>query len=947
MMKASEQKKAAKAFAEYWKDKGYEKGESQKFWLSLLRSVFGVEEPEKFIEFENQVLNQHMNFIDAYIPASRVMIEQKSSNKDLRKGILQSDGTYQTPFQQAQRYIPNLPLDLHPRYIITCNFQTFLIYDMQHPLADPHEIKLANLERDYYQLAFITEGWQKAHLKEELELSVKSGELVGKLYDALLAQYKAILGDEKGNVSAEVLRDLNKLCVRLVFCFYAEDAGILGHKKMFQEYLGGFKPSQMRKALIDLFNILDTPEAERDPLDDSPAAAFPYVNGGLFANSSAKEVPPFTEEIVKLMLDECCSHDWSKISPTIFGAVFESTLNPETRRSGGMHYTSIENIHKVIDPLFLDDLREEFDYACSLKTENIVLDRLRKLHDTISKLSFFDPACGSGNFLTETYISLRRLENDIIRRRLGIGGTFLTEINNPIRVSIGQFYGIEINDFAVSVARTALWIAESQMMQETESILDTSLVFLPLKTDATIVEGNALRLDWKTVAPPEKISYIMGNPPFVGYSLQSPEQKEDMLHIYTDENGKPYKTAGKIDYVAAWYFKTAEFMQNTNIRAALVSTNSITQGEQVASVWKPLYDRFGIHIDFAHRTFRWDSEASLKAHVHCVIVGFSVADNHELRNLYDSGHLLKTEQINPYLISGPLVFIGNRTKPLCDVPEMRNGNRPLDGGNLIIEEEEYNDFIKKEPNAIKFIKRFMMGYEFINNKNRWCLWLVDATPKELNAMPLVMQRVQKVKEMREQSTFPQTRELAAFPTRFRETLNPERFIAIPKVSSEQRRYVPMGYLDKSVIPGDKLFIIENATLYEFGVLTSNVHMAWMRAICGRLKSDYSYSNTIVYNNFPWPMSTPEQKAKIEQTARAILDARAKYPDSSLADLYKETTMPPELRKAHQENDKAVMTAYGFDWRHMTESDCVAELFKMYEKLVAAQQEINLKERNNK
>ena len=930
-----EQQKAAKAFAAYWKDKGYEKGESQPFWLSLLRDVFKIEHPEQFIQFENPVLIQHMSFIDAYIPSSRVMIEQKSRDKDLRKGVKQSDGAVLTPFQQAQRYIPNLPVELHPQYIITCNFQTFLIYDMSYPSADPYEIKLEDLEKEAYRLSFIAEGCKNNHIIKERELSIKAGELVGKLYNALEKQYAAVLSDgDTKKLTAEVRSWLNKLCVRLVFCFYAEDAGVFGKKKMFHDYLAGFNVQNVRKALIDLFAILDTKEEDRDPFDESPASAFPYVNGGLFSNCSNKEVPPLTEEIVKIILEDCCEQfNWAGISPVIFGSLFESTMNPETRRSSGLHYTSVENIHKVIDPLFLDDLKSEFAKICEIKMRKNRRAALAKFQDKLTTIVVGDPACGSGNFLTESYISLRRIENEVLKRLVTDKedeGILLADI----KVSIGQFYGIEINDFAVSVAKTALWIAESQMMNAAESIIGTTRDFLPLTTNANIVEGNALRLDWDKVFPKDSIRFIASNPPFIGYSMQSPEQKADMLRIYTDENGKPYKTAGKIDYVAAWYFKASAFMQNSNIRTAFVSTNSITQGEQVASVWKPLYDRFGVHIDFAYRTFRWDSEASIKAHVHCVIVGFSSTESHEARALYDNGHVLITDQINPYLISGPLVFIETRTKPLCNVPTMRNGNRPVDGGNLIIEEEEYNDFIKKEPNAVKFIKRFMMGYEFINNKNRWCLWLVDATPKELNAMPLVMQRVQKVKEMREQSTFPQTRELAAFPTRFRETLNPERFIAIPKVSSEQRRYVPMGYLDKSVIPGDKLFIIENATLYEFGVLTSNVHMAWMRAICGRLKSDYSYSNTIVYNNFPWPNPTPDQRAKIEQTAQAILDARAKFPDSSLADLYDDLTMPPELRKAHQENDRAVMEAYGFDWRSMTESDVVAELFKMYEKLVA-------------
>ena len=501
-----------------------------------------------------------------------------------------------------------------------------------------------------------------------------------------------------------------------------------------------------------------------------------------------------------------------------------------------------------------------------------------------------------------------------------------------VEVSIGQFYGIEINDFAVTVAKTALWIAESQMMKETEDVVHMTLDFLPLKSYANITEDNALRVDWEGVISKHELNYIMGNPPFVGYSLQSKEQKDDILSIYADEKGKPYKTAGKIDYVSGWYFKAAQLMQGTNIRTAFVSTNSITQGEQVAGVWKPLYDRFGIHIDFAHRTFRWDSEASLKAHVHCVIVGFSVAPNGQERRLFASERMQVVENINTYLIDAPNVFIETRNKPLCNVPVMTTGNRPADGGHLIIEDADYAEFIKKEPGVIPYIKRLIGAVEFINNKKRWCLWLVGITPAELRKMPLVLQRVEACKIDRENAPDAGRRKLAERPTQFREINNPDTFIVVPAVSSERRRYVPMGFLDKETIATNLVITIPDADLYHFGVLTSNVHMAWMRAVCGRLKSDYRYSKDVVYNNFPWPTPTDAQKEKIEQTAQAILDARALYPDSSLADLYDETTMPPELRKAHQMNDKAVMLAYGFSVKDMTESKCVAEVMRMYQVL---------------
>ena len=721
-MNDTQQKSAAKKFAEYWKDKGYEKGESQKFWIDLLQNVYGIENAAHFINFEDQVhIDKSTGFIDGYIESTKVMIEQKSLGKDLRKGIKQSDGTYLNPFQQAKRYIVELPVDKHPRWVVTCNFSEFLIYDMNKPNCEPEQLFLKDLPKEYYRLQFLVDTGNE-NLKREMEISLKAGELVGKLYDAILKQYK-------NPNSEETLKSLNMLCVRLVFCLYAEDAGIFGHHEMFGGYLKQFQPKDVRKALIELFQVLDTKPENRDPYMEDDLAAFPYVNGGLFADENI-EIPRFTDEIVDLLVNKASAgFDWSEISPTIFGAVFESTLNPETRRSGGMHYTSIENIHKVIDPLFLDDLKSELEEIKSTKVEKTRKAKLETFRDKLSSLTFLDPACGSGNFLTETYISLRRLENEALS--IEYHGQGLLGDIVPIKVGIGQFYGIEINDFAVTVAKTALWIAESQMMHETEEIMQMNLDFLPLKSYANIIEGNALRVDWESVVPKEKLNYIMGNPPFLGYSLQSKEQKADILSIYVDEKGKPYKTAGKVDYVAGWYFKATQLMQNTNIRTAFVSTNSITQGEQVAGVWKPLYDRFGIHIDFAHRTFRWDSEASLKAHVHCVIIGFSIAENKADRKLFDNGTDKVVKNINPFLVEAPIIFIENRSTPVCDVPKMTTGNRPADGGHLIIEAEDYDDFIKREPNAVKFIKRLMGAKEYINNQKRYCLWLVGVSPAEL------------------------------------------------------------------------------------------------------------------------------------------------------------------------------------------------------------------------
>ena len=911
-----EQKAAAKAFAAFWKDKGYEKGESQAFWMSLLRDVYGIEHPEQYISFEDQVKLDHTSFIDGYIEATHVMIEQKGLGKDLRKGIKQSDGSVLSPFQQAKRYAAELPYSKRPRWIITCNFAEFLVYDMEKPNGEPEQIFLKDLPKEYYRLQFLVDTGNE-NLKKEMEISLKAGDLVGRLYDSILKQYK-------NPDDPETLKSLNKLCVRLVFCLYAEDAGIFGKHQMFHDYLRKYPTSEVRHKLVELFRILDTKEEERDPYLDEDLLAFPYVNGGLFADEHI-EIPRFTDEIVSLLLHNASEDfDWSGISPTIFGAVFESTLNPETRRSGGMHYTSIENIHKVIDPLFLDDLKAELEDIKALKVEKTRRDRLQAFRKKLSTLVFLDPAAGSGNFLTETYISLRRLENDALYEETH--GQMMLGDNDVIQVSIGQFYGIEINDFAVTVAKTALWIAESQMMQETETLMQINLDFLPLKSYANIVEGNALRTDWESVVDKSKLSYIMGNPPFVGVNYMVDSQREDMDNIWAGIK------RGKLDYVTCWYVKASNMMKNTGIRAALVSTNSVSQGEQASVLWKKLFDE-GVHIDFAHRTFIWDSEANLKAHVHCVIIGFSHASSDKSKMIYSSGSASEAKIINGYLLNAPVVVIEERSKPLCTVPAIVRGSQATDDGYYLFTPEEKAAFLHKEPQAERFFKRFMMGREFINNIERWCLWIPDITPKELKACPEVLKRVQAVKELRLSSKNKQTQQAADTPWRFGQYRPPAKhFIAFAKVSSERRRYIPFGFLTDDIIPGDKLFTIPDATLYMFGVLTSNVHMAWMRTVCGRLKSDYSYSTTIVYNNFPWPNTTDEHKSKIEHTAQMILDARAKYSECSLAELYDETLMPAELRKAHQLNDRAVMEAYGFWGKLNTESECVAELMKMYQKL---------------
>ncbi|MDE5618903.1 MAG: methylase [Ruminococcus sp.] len=910
-------KKSVKEFVKRWTGKGYEKGESQAFWLTLLHDVYGIEQPDQFIIFEEQVKLDHTSFIDGYINATHVMIEQKSLGKDLRKGIKQSNGSILSPFQQAKHYASELPYSKRPRWIVTCNFSEFLVYDMEKPNGEPEQIFLKDLPKDYYRLQFLVDTGNDS-IKREMEISLQAGELVGKLYDLILKQYK-------NPDSPATLKSLNMLCVRLVFCLYAEDSGIFGQHKMFGNYLKQFPISEVRPKLVELFKVLDTSISDRDPYINDDLSAFPYVNGGLFADENI-EIPRFTEEIVDLLLNGASKvFNWAEISPTIFGAVFESTLNPDTRRSGGMHYTSIENIHKVIDPLFLDDLKAELASVIEIKVNKTRLARLEEFRNKLSSLTFLDPACGSGNFLTETYISLRRLENEALRAIYD--GQKMFNLDGLIKVGIHQFYGIEINDFAVTVAKTALWIAESQMMRETEEIIEHDLDFLPLKSYANITEENALRIDWESVVPKEKLSYIMGNPPFVGANNVSKEQKAELFRIFGEKS-----KAGLLDYVTGWYKKSSELMTGTAIKTAFVSTNSITQGEQVAILWKSLFEN-SVHIDFAYRTFRWDSEANLKAHVHCVIIGFSTMNNNSPKKLYNSENFQLVKNISPYLVNADNILIERRKKPVCDVPPITKGCQPTDGGNLIIEDTDYADFVKREPKAKKYIKKLVGAKEYINNLNRSCLWLVGVSPSELRSMPLVMQRVEKCREMRLNSTDKATQKLAETPTTFRETYNPDTYVIIPSTSSENRKYIPIGFLGNDVISTNANLIIPNATLYHFGVLTSNVHMAWVRTVCGRLKSDYRYSKDIVYNNFPFPNPTLEQRERIERTARAILDARNLYPTCTLADLYDELTMPSELRKAHQQNDLAVMNAYGFS-KTITESECVAELMKMYQNLTS-------------
>ncbi|WP_077074450.1 DNA methyltransferase [Aedoeadaptatus urinae] len=916
MLTQREQRQAAKEFAIRWEGIGYEKGDSARFWLSLLNEVYGVERPAEYIRFEDKVVLDHTSFIDGHIPSTHVLIEQKSINKDLRKGIRQSDGSLLSPFQQAKRYSIEMPYDDRPRWIVLSNFQEFHIYDMNKPQSEPEIVYLKDLEEDYYRLNFLVDV-EDDYIKKATEVSIKAGDLVGVLYDALLEQYQ-------NPQDEDTLKDLNILCVRLVFCFYAEDAGLFGRLNMFHDYLKSFKdnPSSFRDALIKLFRVLDQKENERDPYQSDELSEFPYVNGGLFEKEDIV-IPRINEEIIDIILNKASADfDWSKISPTIFGGVFESTLNPETRRSGGMHYTSIENIHKLIDPLFMDKFREEFNEAISYKAISTKKKKLEDLQNKIASLKFLDPAAGSGNFLTETYISLRRLENEILNEFFK-GQIVMGQDYTPIKISISQFHGIEINDFAVSVARTALWIAESQMMKETEDIVNMNLSFLPLKSYPNIAEGNALTMDWEELVSKDELNYIMGNPPFVGARYMNKSQSEDLKNVF----GKA-KAIGKLDYVTGWYKKSAEFIENNKIECAFVSTNSISQGEQVSPFWNNIFVKHNLVINFAYQTFVWANEAKNKAAVHCVIVGFSKKNNKKKKLFLSDTQVKMVNNISPYLLEAPSVVIEGRAKPICDVVEAQTGTR-VGAKQYVFTEKEKLDLVIKEPTAEKYFHEYLGAEEYLNDKKRFCLYLEECPPDELNKMPMAKSIIREVKEER----YEKNHKLKDFPRQFVKLSTPKNdYIFIPQMSSGKRKYIPIGFIPKKVWTADPHFMIEITDLYYFGILSSNVHNAWMRTIAGRLKSDYRYSNRVVYNTFVWPNASKEQKQKIRETAKLILDARSLNPGASLSELYDESLMPSNLRTAHQENDKAVMEAYGFDWKNMSESECVGELMKLYQEL---------------
>ncbi len=925
-------RKAAEEFVRYWAGRGDEKGETQQFWIDLLQNVLGDDDALRHLRFEARVdteAGSSKGFADVTVMradgrGALAMVEQKSASVDLDRPE-QRQGRMVTPVQQCRAYAEALPFNEQPRWVLTCNFKVIRAYDRNmDPLcskAPAFELALADLPRNLDALSFLTGGDSAPVLSHEV--SVQAGALMGRVHDMLADSFATVMDPD----DPAVHHALSVICTRLMFLMFCEDAGLIP-ASAFRDFLRETKAERLRKALADLFVWLDTPDSERDPFEarDGAFRAFPYMNGGLFAEKV--QVPTIDETLrTELIIHGCQEFDWSGVSPTVFGSIFEGALSHDRRRAGGMHYTSPENIHRLIDPLFLDGLKAELAEALDKPVAGGGRTKaLQRLHDKVGGLSFLDPACGSGNFLTETYVELRKLENRILlelNREESLRFAFEGVGESPVKVTLANFHGIEINDFACCVARTALWIAEKQADMDTAKVVRRVYDELPLTDYGCIVQGNALRMDWNDVVPAETCDYVVGNPPFIGYSNLTEGQKEDRASIFG-------KDGGTLDYVACWYKKASDYIRDLPTRCALVSTNSICQGQQVEPLWKPLFEG-GVHIDFAHRTFVWNSEATDEAHVHVVIVGFSRTDV-KPKLLFDEGGRQEVDHINAYLAPAPDAFIAKRKSPLCNALPMVRGCQPTDDGALLLTQDERDELLRREPAAEPYVKPFSMGAEYINGIPRYCLWMDGADPAVLLKLPLVRERVEHVREIRLQSKKAATQKKAATPWLFDEVRPPkgDSYIAVPSVSSGRRKYVPMGFVSNGMIPGNKLFFISDGGLYEFGILESQFQNAWMRLVAGRLKSDYNYSNTIVYNNFVWPDATPEQRKGIESCAQAVLDARAAHPDATLADMYDPDNdfLFGDLMAAHIALDAAVEAAYGVDFKG-DEEKIVAHLFKLY------------------
>lgn len=895
----NEIKERALNFSREWADEASEDAEAKSFWDAFF-TVFGVSR-RRVATFEQPVKKSdgHGGFIDL-LWKGILLVEHKSRGKDLDRA-----------FQQAKDYFPGIQDRDLPRYILVSDFARFRLYDLEENTE--HEFTLKNLYKNVRLFGFVA-GYQTTSYKEQDPVNIKAAERMGKLHDKLKAVGYA--GHE-----------LEVYLVRLLFCLFAEDTSIF-ERRRFQDLIEQRTAPDGRDLaqwLGNLFEVLNTPGDQLLKNLDEQLAAFPYVNGSLFAERL--RLAAFDREMRDLLLD-CCALDWSRISPAIFGALFQSVMDPQQRRHLGAHYTTEKNILKLIGPLFLDELRAEF-----LKVKN-QRQKLAEFHQRLARLKFLDPACGCGNFLVIAYRELRELELDILRA-LHQDRSQLLDVQSEILCNVDQFYGIELEEFPAQIAQTAMWLMDHQMNLKVSEEFGQYFSRLPLTTSAAIIQANALQRDWREIVPPRELSYILGNPPFGGKKEQSAAQKADMGRIFADVKG-----AGVLDFVTAWYRKAAEYMgENPAIKTAFVSTNSITQGEQVGVLWADLLRR-GVKIHFAHRTFQWSSEARGKAAVHCVIIGFGFGDCtnkmiFDYENPKSEAHAIAVQNINPYLVDAPDVILIRRSSPISSVPEINYGSMAIDNGHLLLTDQEQAEIISQTPQAKKYIRRFIGGDEFINNWNRWCLWLVGVPPNDLQGFPLILNRVKAVKTYRLSSRRETTVKLADFPTLFGENRQPNApYLLLPKVSSENRPYLPIGFCQPEVIASGSCLVIKEAKLYHFGILTSAMHMAWMRATAGRMKSDYQYSNSIVYNNFPWPQGiTDKQQQAIEAAAQGVLTARAHYPDASLAALYDPLTMPPDLVKAHRKLDAAVDAAYGK--RNFTgDRDRLAFLFALYQQILS-------------
>jgi hypothetical protein len=898
----NEIKNRAIAFQKEWEGETSEKAESQSFWNDFF-NVFGISR-RRVASFEQPIkkADNKQGFIDLLWKGT-ILVEHKSKGKDLEKAT-----------QQAKDYFPNLKEHELPRYILVSDFQRFKLYDLDS--GNQWEFELSNFVDNVHLFDFIA-GYEKRVYKDEDPVNIQAAELMGKLHDCL---------KEIGYMG----HNLEVYLVRLLFCLFADDTGIF-NKGIFWEYIDLHTKedgSDLAMHIDAIFQVLNTPEDKRLKNLDENFTQFPYINGKLFEESLP--LAAFDSKM-RVMLLEACAFDWGKISPAIFGSMFQAVMNPKERRNLGAHYTSEKNIQKVIKPLFLDDLHREFE---KIKGNR---NKLLEFQKKIANLYFLDPACGCGNFLIITYRELRDLEILVLQEldKLDKTGQLVTDISTIIQVDVNQFAGIEYDEFAVRVAEVAMWLIDHQMNVKVSNTFGQYFVRLPLKKAAKIVNGNALRIDWEELISKEKLNFILGNPPFVGKQLQNADQKADMNHVLGDIKG-----AGVLDYVTAWYIKAAEFIQNSLIRCALVSTNSISQGEQVGVLWQELYQKYKIKIHFAHRTFSWSNEAKGNAAVHCVIIGFGLEDIDNKR-IFDYADIKgepterKVKNINPYLVEGSDLVILSRRKTISSVPEINFGSMPNDGGHLILSQSEKEELVKNEPDSEKWIKPLLSAKEFLNNEDRYCLWLTNIQPQELKKSKIIASRVEQVKLTREKSNRESTRKLSNFPTLFGENRQPKTsYILIPRHSSENRKYIPFGFFSPDYIASDSCLFVANADLYLFGILTSAMHMTWVKYVCGRLKSDYRYSKDIVYNNYPFPENiTDKQKQTVETCAQTVLDTRVKYPDSSLADLYDPLTMPPDLLKAHQKLDKAVDLCYR-PQPFTSELNRIEYLFELYEKLTA-------------